>query len=249
MHLLFRFFVLVAALVVALPRSARADEEEPPPPAERAFEEEPPPPTERSSVEEDMDFEPRFRSGFSLGYGGFFPGPVHMFGLEGRAGFQINDLMGVYNASGLMFGFHNDVITEGGDLAFERTFAGLGYTSILFEVTFVDTIYLALGPELAGGAIVQQAAALSADDVEAGGDVSVFYGFLPGVRGRFGLGFGDNSGEHRKQFTFGVDAHLLIGQRLVVEGSAGGSSGLSLGTSRGPAAGILAMAFLGYDAK
>lgn len=208
----------------------------------------PPPPPERSSIEEDMDFEPRFRSGVGVSYGAFFPGPVHFFGLEGRAGFQINDLMGICSTAGVMFGFHNDVVSEGGNLSFERSFGGLGYASILFEVTFVDSIYVALGPELAGGAIIQEEAALSADEVEAGGDVSVFYGFLPGARARVGFGFGDNWGVHRKQFTFGFDAHLLVGQRVVVQGSAGGA-GLTLGAGTGPAVGILPAVFLGYDSK
>ena len=168
-------------------------------------------PEERSSVEEDMDFEPRLRSGFSASYGGFVPGPVHMFGLEGRAGFQISDLMCVYNATGAMVGFHSDYVTSDEDLSFERTFGGLLFTAFFFEVTFVDSISLAVGPQLAWGALVHEEAALGADDAQANARVSVFYGLLPGLRARLGLGFGSDEHARREQFTFGFDAHLFFG--------------------------------------
>lgn len=201
-----------------------------------------------SPIEEDMQFSPRFRSGWSVSYGAFIPGPVHLFGMEGRAGFQINDLMCVYSGGGALFGFHEDYVSSDKELSFERTFGGFVYGHLMFEVTFLDTIFLALGPEIAWGALIHEQAYADTTQEDAGGHVSGFYGFLAGLKTRIGLGFGTNDIQRRKQFTFGFDGHLLFGSRYEVEAS-GGTTGVRYGERVGVAVGFMPSFSLGYDAK
>lgn len=201
-----------------------------------------PRPSPPSALDQDWEFAPRFRSGVSATASIFAPGPVYMFGLEGRSGFQANDLLAGYFSAGVMFGF-SQVYLDSQDASFESSFGGLGYVNLMGEATFFDTLFVAVGPQLAFGAIVQESTYI--EGYKETSDASVFAGLLPGARLRLGVGFGSESPRRRRQFTFGVDASVLVGQSFRV---------VSTDTDRtlvadGLAAGVLPTFFLGFDSK
>lgn len=70
-------------------------------------------------------------------------------------------------------------------------------------------------------------------------------GLLPGARARLGLGFGSESPGRRRQFTFGVDASLLVGQSVLLDRTSNGTTV----TADGLAVGFLPTFFLGFDNK
>ena len=195
-----------------------------------------------SALDQDWEFAPRFRSGVSATASIFAPGPVYMFGLEGRSGFQANDLLAGYFSAGVMFGF-SQVYLDSQDASFESSFGGLGYVNLMGEATFFDTLIVAVGPQLAFGAIVQESTYI--EGYKQTSDASVFAGLLPGARLRLGVGFGSESPRRRRQFTFGVDASVLVGQSFRVVRT---DTDTTL-VADGLAAGVLPTFFLGFDSK
>ena len=202
------------------------------------------PPRQLTDMERDWEFAPRFRSGVSATVNIFVPGPVYLFGLEGRSGFQANDILAGYFSAGVAFGFSQNYLEEE-EASFESSFGGLGYVNLMGEGTFFDTLFVALGPQLAFGAIVQTSTYLDFPPLSATSDASVFAGLMPGARMRLGIGFGTEAPRRRGQFTFGVDASLLIGESFRVQQTATETKLVPDGI----AAGVMPTFFLGFDNK
>src|SRR5688572_8909716 len=149
----------------------------------------------------------RFRGGVSGIIGVFLPGPVIQLGVEGRLGYQINDLMAVYGDIGSHAGFGVNVgASEDGGGASITAGAGI-YGSAMFEVTLADVFSAALGPTLMYGSFVTVGQYVSVDAAEQ--SVAVFAGVLPGIKMRVGVGFGSERPGRRKQFTLAAQCSIL----------------------------------------
>ncbi len=190
--------------------------------------------------------EGRFRGGVSGAFGPFFPGPIYMFGADGRLGYQINDLRGVYGGFGAMAGFGIGVGTsDNGGSASISAGAALALNA-MFEVTLADIFFVGLGPQLMYGSFAT--ASVFTAGTSAGTAASVFSGPLGGIKARIGVGFGANRPGRRKQFTLAIDGNLIFGERLVATEDVSGS-GAAVTVSDGVGVGFLPMLSLGYDAK
>lgn len=194
-------------------------------------------------IEEDG---PRFRGGVSGSIGAFVPGPIVMLGAEGRFGYQIDDMLAVYGGinamAGLGFGVGSD---EDGTSATISAGAAVGVHA-MFEATFADVFFVAAGPQLLYGSFVSES--LYTDGASAGTEASVFYGPMPGLKFRVGVGFGSDAPSRRKQFTIAFDGSVVFGEHIRVEERTNGSSG-TVAVSDGIAVGFLPTLSLGFDAK
>ncbi|NUP08038.1 MAG: hypothetical protein HOW73_18485 [Polyangiaceae bacterium] len=188
----------------------------------------------------------RFRGGVSGLVGVFVPGPVVQLGVEGRLGYQINDLMAVYGDLGTHAGFGINVGASEEGASTSVSFGGGIYWSALFEVTLEDVFFVGVGPTLLYGSFVSVDQYASVDSATQ--SVSAFSGLLPGLKLRLGVGFGKETPGRRKQFTLAAQCSMLFGQSYEVRQSASGSS-VDQSASAGVAVGFLPMLALGYDAK
>ncbi len=193
-------------------------------------------------VEEDG---PRFRGGVSGSLGAFVPGPIVMLGAEGRFGYQIDDMMAVYGGINAMAGLGFGVGVEEDQTSASISAGAAVGVHAMFEGTFGDVFFLAAGPQILYGSFVSES--FYTDGAAAGTEASVFYGPMPGLKFRIGVGFGSDAPRRRKQFTLAFDGSLIFGERLLVEESATTTSG-TVTVSDGIAVGFLPTLSLGFDA-
>ncbi len=191
----------------------------------------------------------RFRGGVSGNIGAFVPGPIVMLGVEGRLGYQINDLMAVYGGFGGMAGLGFGVSVNDDGASSSISAGAALFANAVFEVTLADVFFVGAGPALLWGSFVtaEQAISTSGNTASASESTSVFAGVMPGIKLRTGVGFGKNRPDRRKQFTLAFDGTLVFGQRYAASVSAGES--VEAAASTGVAVGFLPMLSLGFDAK
>jgi hypothetical protein len=163
----------------------------------------PPPPTdaEPKAVYEDRT---RLRGGAGLMLGSYSirEAALPVFGLEGRIGAQFSDAFGLYAAPGFFSGA--DPVSGAG---FARMHLG-----VVPELVLVDSVFLALGPELQG--------------VTGGEGLDASVRGALGVGGRFrgGVAFGRRLRDQRHAFTVAFDLRIDA-----FSGALGFSPALALG--------------------
>lgn len=170
----------------------------------------PPPAGPMAPPPEGGEDEMRFRWGIS-GFGGkYFVNETGggIGGVDARFGAQINRMIGVYGSPILMIGAGAAVKSGPSSASTSVSAVALYGVGALVDFTFVDMVYVAVGPEILRGAAAQ--AATQASTSGAGSSASGEAGTFFGVEARAGLAFGSMKPNKRKAFTIGLDIHTIF---------------------------------------
>ncbi len=150
---------------------------------------------------EEEEYEPgayggaRFRWGVSGMVGpSFGVSPVAAFGVDARVGAQVNDWFGFYGQP--MFQFGVGFTTD--DDEFTRSFGqALIGMAAMFDFTFADFVYLAVGPEYVTGVVGLR---------DGGEDFGPFFS----IASRFGVVLGKMKANRRKGLALGLDTRVIL---------------------------------------
>lgn len=154
----------------------------------------------------------RVRWGISGNLGWHVPQSAFTLGLEGRAGYQVGNMLSLYGVLGFTggLGVGGTINTQGASI----TATGLiyGYLGALAELMFGDRFFLAGGPVLALGTL---AGVTTAGNSSGQGQLITSWavGLKPGVDVRLGVGFGRVKGPptfRRGGFNLALDALILV---------------------------------------
>jgi hypothetical protein len=145
-----------------------------------------------ATAEEEELSDIRLRVGGSL-FGGAFLGAIEKpgGGISGRLGAQIGRRYAVYAQPLWMF----------------SSYSYLGGSGAMFEMTFLDAIYVAGGPEVLFGRI--------RDTFEAFVVPAVRDHYFFALSTRTGIAFGDRSPVRRTGFTLGLDLRVVFDSKIL----------------------------------
>lgn len=155
------------------------------------------PPQEESSS--------RFRWGISAGGGpivGGYDGGAG--GIDARFGVQLDQLLGFYAQPVALVGAGVSADADGGSAA------GLAAVGVgaLADVTLINLIYLALGPELLFGEF--GAAEVNVNDAGASASAEAASGVFFSIASRAGIALGSMEPTGRSAFAIGLDMHIVF---------------------------------------
>jgi hypothetical protein len=149
----------------------------------------------------------RFRWGISVGGGplvGGYEGGAG--GIDARFGMQIDSLLGVYGQPIVLLGAGASVDAEGAS-ASGLAMAGVG---VLGDITLIDLIYLAIGPELLYGEVGQGKASVGSASAKAAS------GAFFSIASRAGIALGSVRPNRRSAFIIGLDMHVVFTDDVAV---------------------------------
>jgi hypothetical protein len=164
----------------------------------------------------DEESSSRFRWGISVGGGPLLGGwEGGAGGIDARFGMQLDQLLGIYAQPIALVGAGASVDAEGASAAGLAT-VGVG---ALADITLVDLVYVALGPELLFGEFGSAEVEINSASAKAAS------GAFFSIASRAGIALGSMEPTGRSAFAIGLDMHIVF-----VDGVA-----------------IMPMIFLGYE--
>lgn len=231
--------LLLAALVSA---SAFAQETPPPPPEAppaAASEPAPVPAAEPASAG-------RIRWGVSGNLGWHFPQSAFTFGAEGRFGYQLSDMFGVYGIFGGTAGFGFGGSVSGNSASVSATALSRWYLGAIAELLLGNTFFVGAGPVFANGGLAGAVVSGSPDGV----GTAVFADSGPsfGLDVRLGVQLGRKTEVRKSGFSLGLSAlTLLHPDATVVRTQAGMNGGTIDVTTTELMVTVTPMLMLGFD--
>ncbi|MGQ0505955.1 MAG: hypothetical protein ACT4TC_11635 [Myxococcaceae bacterium] len=191
----------------------------------------------------------RVRWGVTGGFGYFAPASAVDFGVNGRIGVQLSQLLGLYADIGYVagIGFGGSVSNSGAAVSVSGV--GFWHLAPMVEADIGNVFFVAGGPMIGGGgwAQVQQTADASGNATQ---NAIAAGGFLYGLNARTGFTFGtvQPSGRHGG-FTLALDFKMIAARVTSASQSAGAGGASQAITTGSTVVGFTPMLMLGYDAK
>jgi hypothetical protein len=173
-----------------------------------------------------------------------------IFGAEGRLGYQVNSMLGVYGTAGFAAGFGIGASSDAKGSSAGISGVSYWYLGANAEALLADPLFIAGGFGIGGAAWGSISGGVNSAESSASGETIAAGGLTPQGNVRVGLGFGNRNPTTGKKsgLTLALDLRVLWAPNSVKETAAGGPNGASVKTDTA-AFGFAPMLMIGYDLR